>query len=73
MTKEVVFNVTLEGQGGFSACWDDPMGGGISTQGDNLAHLEELIEEAVLCHFDEDDVPSRVHLHFVEDPILSIA
>lgn len=71
--KEVVFNVAREDQGGFSACWDDPLGGGISTQGNNLAHLEAMIEEAVFCHFDEDEIPSRIKLHFVEDPVLSIA
>lgn len=73
MTKEVVFNVTREDKGGFFGFWDDPLGGGISTQGDNLAHLQEMIEDAVLCHFDKEDVPSRVKLHFVEDTILSIA
>jgi len=43
-----------------SACWDDPLGGGISTQGDNLRHLELMIEEAIFCHFDEDEMPKIV-------------
>lgn len=71
--KEILFNVIREEEKGFSASWDDPLGGGISTQGDNLTHLETMIQEAVLCHFDEEDLPSRIKLHFVEDPVLSIA
>ena len=71
--KEIIFTVLGEEQGGFSASWDDPLGGGISTQGDTLAHLEEMIHESVLCHFDEGEMPATVKLHFAEDPSLIFA
>lgn len=71
--KEIVFTVTAEESGGFSASWDDPCGGGISTQGDDLTHLQAMIRDAVLCHFDEGEVPARARLHFTEDPALAFA
>lgn len=69
----ITFNVTPEEEGGFSASWDDPRGGGISTQGDDLADLQAMIQGAVLCHFDEDERPVDVRLHFMEDPALTFA
>jgi len=31
--------------------WDDPEGGGITTQAKNLTELAEAIKESVRCHF----------------------
>lgn len=42
--KEIVFRVTPEADGGYCAAWDAPSGGGISTQGDNLAELDTYSE-----------------------------
>lgn len=33
--------------GGFVARWDDPAGGGITTQGDDLAELQSMVSDAV--------------------------
>ena len=71
--NESVFTVTEDEAGGFSASWDDPSGGGISTQGEDLASLQSMIRDAVLCHFDDGEVPARVRLHFTEDPALAFA
>jgi len=71
--KEIVFTVAADDVDGFSASWDDPCGGGISTQGKDLAPLQTMIRDAVLCHFDEGEVPARVRLHFTEDPALAFA
>ncbi|MCX6970560.1 MAG: 2-oxoisovalerate dehydrogenase [Verrucomicrobia bacterium] len=71
--KEIVFTVSADEADGFSASWDDPCGGGISTQGKDLASLQAMIRDAVLCHFDEGEVPARVRLHFTEDPALAFA
>jgi predicted RNase H-like HicB family nuclease len=71
--NEIVFTVTEDEAGGFSASWDDPSGGGISTQGEDLTSLQAMIRDAVLCHFDDGEVPARVRLHFTEDPALAFA
>jgi hypothetical protein len=55
------------------ASWDDPEGGGITTQTDNLTELAEAIKESVRCHFAGRSVPREVSLHFESDPVLQLA
>ncbi len=71
--KEIIFTVAADEAGSFSASWDDPRGGGISTQGEDLTDLYAMIRDAVLCHFDEGEIPARVGLHVTEDPALTFA
>jgi len=71
--NEIVFRVRIEAEGGFSAAWDEPDGGGISTQGDDLAELQAMIRDAVLCHFEDKDLPTQFKLHFEEDPAFALA
>lgn len=59
--------------GGFVARWDDPSGGGITTQGDSIADLEAMVRDAVEGYFAEGGKPLRIQLHFVEDPLLVLA
>jgi predicted RNase H-like HicB family nuclease len=59
--------------GAFTASWDDPKGGGITTQADSLAELPDAINEAVRCHFLNRKSPRQVALHFEHDPILQLA
>ena len=33
------------------ASWDDPKGGGVTTQAKNLTELPEAIKESVRCYF----------------------
>jgi hypothetical protein len=40
-----------EAAGLLVASWDDPEGGGITTQGTGLVELARSIEEAIRCHF----------------------
>ena len=62
-----------DASGGFTAWWNDPDGGGITTQADSLAALPKAIKEAVRCHFSNGKSPRRVALHFQRDPILQLA
>lgn len=59
-----------EESGWLVAWWDDPSGGGITTQGRDLSDLQRQITEAVAVHFDERTSPQRIRLHFVHDPVL---
>jgi hypothetical protein len=52
---------------GFAASWDDTSGkGGITTEGEDLRELQEMIIDAASGYFRAAGVPapSRVHLHF---------
>jgi len=69
--EEITFQVQPDEQSGWLiAWWDDPAGGGITTQGQDLRDLQQQITEAVSAHFDEGTGPSRIRIHFVSDPIL---
>ena len=59
-----------EETGGYVARWDDPAGGGICTQGDNFAELDEMVRDAVAGYFADREMPGRIRLHFVRDPEL---
>ena len=65
----IAFTVKVdEDDGGFYAFWDDPRGGGITTQGETLVELEAMIEDAVACHFEEHELPSEITLSFTDSP-----
>ena len=59
--------------GGYVARWDDPAGGGITTQGDSFAELDAMIRDAVTGYFLDGTGPRLVRLHFMEDPELAVA
>lgn len=69
---EITFEVSRDEESGrLTACWDAPDGsGGITTQGEDLRDLQVQIVDAVATHFEEDETPRRIRLHFISDPIL---
>jgi predicted RNase H-like HicB family nuclease len=69
----ITFRFQQEADGSYFAAWDDPAGGGITTAGDSLAELQTNIVEAVQCHFDGPNRPSRLRLHFERDVELMAA
>jgi len=71
--REIVFTVTsCSDTGGYVARWDDAPGrGGITTQGDTLQELQDMVREAVDAYF-EGPRPKSVRLHFAEDPVVSL-
>jgi predicted RNase H-like HicB family nuclease len=50
--------------GAFIASWDDPSGGGITTQADSLEKLPDAVREAFRSHFANRPAPRKVDLHF---------
>src|SRR5437773_238313 len=53
------------------ASWDDPAGGGITTQAKDLTELAEAIKESIRCHFAGRSAPREVTLHFESDPVIA--
>jgi predicted RNase H-like HicB family nuclease len=63
---EITLAVKAAEEGGFVATWDDPRGGGIATQGDDLSELQEMVRDAVEGYFRAAGTkpPRNVRLHF---------
>lgn len=70
--SELVFNVTQEEDGGYSAA---AVGELIFTQGDTWKDLCSNVQEALQAHFYQDlsKKPHKVHLHLVHDEELLVA
>ena len=70
----LAFKIERDVKGGvLVASWDDPEGGGITTQAKNLSEVADAIKEAVRCHFAGRSAPRQVTLHFESDPGLQLA
>ncbi|CAN5452560.1 2-oxoisovalerate dehydrogenase E1 subunit beta [soil metagenome] len=67
---ELTFLIEDAAEGGFTA---KALGESIFTQAESLAELKKMVKEAVLCHFEESNMPRIVRLHYVKDEILPIA
>ncbi|PWT83807.1 MAG: 2-oxoisovalerate dehydrogenase [Acidobacteria bacterium] len=66
--SEIIFSVQESPEGGFEARALDHS---IFTQADSLEKLKANIRDAVSCHFDADQKPSVIRLHFVKDEVIS--
>lgn len=63
----ITFELTpCEETGGYVARWDDPVGGGICTQGDSFAELDAMVQDAVSVYFVDRPKPERIRLHLKE-------
>ncbi len=62
MSAEITFTVEpCHETSGYVARWDDPLGrGGITTQGDSLSELQEMVADAVQGFFETDEEPPQV-------------
>jgi hypothetical protein len=58
---EIIFMVTEAVEGGYVA---SAVGPAIVTEADTLPELQEMVRDAVQCHFDEGDAPRTIRLHF---------
>jgi len=70
----LAFKIERDVKGGvLVASWDDPEGGGITTQPRIYRRSLMRIKEAVRCHFAGRSAPREVTLHFESDPGLQLA
>ena len=68
-TVVIIFEVTEADEGGYNA---RALGHSIFTQGDDSSDLEEMVRDAVLCHFDESEVPNVIRLRSVTQETIAI-
>ncbi len=57
--SEIIFEVTEMSDGIFEA---RALGYSIFTEGESWDDLKFMVKDAVLCHFDEDEMPSEIKL-----------
>ena len=69
MEREIVFLVEESMDGGYEA---KALGHSIFTEGETLEEIKESVKDAVRCHFDDEDLPRVVRLHFVKDEVIAV-
>jgi hypothetical protein len=67
--SELVFEVTQEADGGFTAeCLTE----GIFTQGDNWEELRRNVRESVEAFYFDQAAPAAIRLHLVRDELVAL-
>jgi hypothetical protein len=66
---EVIFVIEESNEGGFEA---KALGHSIFTDADDLESLKVKIKDAVKCHFEDNEVPSVIRLHFVREELIAV-
>jgi hypothetical protein len=67
--NELIFIVEEAPEGGYQA---RALGESIFTESDTLEELNQQIRDAVHCHFDEEQVPKLIRLHFVREELIAL-
>ena len=65
--SEIVFAVQESPEGGYEA---KALGHSIYTQAETLDELKKALQDAVRCHFSDQDRPSVIRLHLVKDEVI---
>lgn len=69
MDKEIVFLIEESAEGGFEA---RALGWSIFTDGETLDEIRENVRDAIRCHFEENEQPQVVRLHYVKDEVIAV-
>ena len=67
--SEIIFLVENAVEGGLTA---RALGESIITEADDLESLREQIRDAVDCHFEEENKPKVIRLHFVREEVFAV-
>jgi predicted RNase H-like HicB family nuclease len=68
--SEIIFIVEEAPEGGYTA---KALNNNIFTEADTMEELKEMVKDAVRCHFETDDLPKIIRLHFVKEETISLA
>ena len=69
MINEIIFVVTESVDGGYEA---KAIGHSIYTQSDDFNELPAVLRDAVRCHFNKDELPSLIRIHFIKDEVIAV-
>ncbi|PKB78286.1 MAG: 2-oxoisovalerate dehydrogenase [SAR202 cluster bacterium Io17-Chloro-G9] len=67
--SEIIFLVEESPEGGYEA---KALGQSIYTQAESLEELRTMVQDAVRCHFEDDDRPRMIRLHLVREEVLPV-
>lgn len=65
---EIIFVVEDAAEGGYCA---RALGHSIFTEAESLEELRSNVRDAVACHFDDNEAPKIIRLHFVRDEVFA--
>ncbi len=66
--SEIIFAVQEAAEGGYCAT---ALGHPIFTEAESVNELRDAVRDAVRCHFDANQLPAVIRLHFVHDEVIS--
>lgn len=66
--NEIIFLVQEASEGGYEA---KALSASIYTEADTLDELKEMLRDAVACHFEKDQRPSIIRLHYVREETIA--
>ncbi len=69
MEKEIIFTVEESPEGGYEA---RALGFSIFTEADTFEELKKMVQDAVVCHFEEAERPKIIRLHIVKEELLAV-
>lgn len=69
MKNKIIFLVEESLEGGYEA---KALGFSIYTQAETMDELKEMVLDAVRCHFEKEDSPKTIRLHFIKDLVVAV-
>jgi hypothetical protein len=67
--NELIFLVEEAPEGGYTA---RALGVSIFTEADDAESLEQNVRDAVRCHYEGDEIPRIVRLHFTREEVIAV-
>ena len=68
MINEIIFIIEESPESGYEARALDHS---IYTEADTIEGLKTMIKDAVKCHFDEQNMPKLIRLHYIKEEIMA--
>ncbi len=66
--NEIIFLVQESPEGGYEA---RAVSASIYTEADTLDELREMLRDAVACHFEDEERPALIRLHFIHEEVIA--
>ena len=66
--SEIIFLVEESPEGGYEA---RAASAAIFTEADTLDELRDMVRDAVTCHFEDNERPRLIRLHFVREEVIA--